>query len=113
MYKDWITQESLNKIQRSRETKGELNRCRTKTEKRGAREKYSIAHREIKQSIKRDNNRFLEEQTKRAEQADASGNMRLVHQIAKTFSGKQSKSAIPAKDQQENSIFTDKGQLAR
>ncbi|GFR64998.1 craniofacial development protein 2 [Elysia marginata] len=66
---------------------------------------------EVKQSIKRDKNRFLEEQTERAEQAG--GNIRLVHQVIKTLSGKQSKPAIPVKDQQGNSIFTHEGQLAR
>ncbi|GFR79712.1 hypothetical protein ElyMa_004027800 [Elysia marginata] len=111
IYKDWIIQEPLNKIQRRREIRGDLNRCRTRTEKKEAQDKYLIAHREVKQSIKRDKYRFLEEQTERAEQAGASGNMRLVHQIAKTPSGKQSKPAIPVKDQQGNSIFTQEGQL--
>ncbi|GFS19440.1 endonuclease-reverse transcriptase [Elysia marginata] len=113
IYKDWITQESLNKIQRRGEITGELNRCRRRTEKKAAQEKYSIAHREVKQSIKRDNNRFLEEQTERAEQAGASGNIRLVHQITNTLAGKQSKPAIPVKDQQSNSIFTQEEKLAR
>ncbi|GFS24917.1 hypothetical protein ElyMa_003428800 [Elysia marginata] len=103
----------MNKIQSRREIKDELNRCRTRTEKKEAQEKDSIAHREVKQSIKRDKNRFLEEQTERAEQEGASGNMRLVHLITKTLSGKQSKPAIPAEDQQGNSIFTQEGQLAR
>ncbi|GFR82473.1 hypothetical protein ElyMa_004098700 [Elysia marginata] len=39
--------------------------------------------------------------------------MELVHQITNTFLGKQSKPAIPVKDQQGNSIFLQEGQLAR
>ncbi|GFS15435.1 hypothetical protein ElyMa_001449400 [Elysia marginata] len=39
--------------------------------------------------------------------------MRLVHQITKTLSGKQSKLTIPVKDRQRNSIFTQEGQLAK
>ncbi|GFR79342.1 hypothetical protein ElyMa_005871900 [Elysia marginata] len=97
IYKDWITQESLDNIQEGREIKGELNRCSTWTEKKETQENHSIAHLEVNQSIKRDKNRFLEGQRQLSKQVQVETG--LGHQITKAPPGKQSKPATPVKDQ--------------
>ena len=93
IHKEWITQESLDKIRKRRESKEEVNGSRTNEEKETAREKYSVAHKEVKESIKKDKNAFIESLAEKAEQAAANGHMRIVYQTTKTLSGKFSKPA--------------------
>ena len=113
IHKEWITQESLDKIRKRRESKEEINGSRTNEEKETAREKYSVAHKEVKESIKKDKNAFIESLAEKAEQAAANGHMRIVYQTTKTLSGKFSKPAVPVKDKEGRSIFEQKGQCDR
>ena len=113
IHKEWITQESLDRIKKRRELKDEVNGSKTEEEKMEAREKYSVAHKEVKDGIKMDKNAFFESLAEKAEQAAANGHMRIVYQTTKTLSGKFSKPAVPVKDKEGKSIFEQKGQCDR
>ena len=60
MHKNWVTTDSLEKIRIRREIKEQINASRTEEEKRIAKEKYSIAHRDVKSSLKKDKNAYME-----------------------------------------------------
>ena len=113
VHKDWVTTDSLEKIKARREIKEQINASKTEAERRAAKEKYSIAHRAVKNSLKKDKNAYMEEMAERAEQAATNGHMRIVYQTTKVLSGKFSKPSVPVKDAQGNPIFEQKGQLDR
>ena len=111
--KEWISQDSLGKIKTRRAVKARVNNCHTRAEKLGVQEEYSIANREVKNSIKEDKKRYLENLAERAEKAAADGHLRIVYQITKTLSGKFSKPALPVKDRSGSTIIDPAGQLNR
>ena len=111
--KEWISKNSLNKIKARRELKAKVNNCRTRAGKLAAQEEYSKANKEVKNSIKKDKNTYMEELAEKAEKAAADGHLRLVYQTTKTLSGKFSKPTLPVKDAVGNSIFDPAGQLNR
>ena len=112
-HKEWISPDSLKMIKSRRELKDRVNNSRTRAEKMAAQEDYSKAHREVKKSIKKDKNTYLEGLAEKAEQAAAVGNLRIVYQTTKTLSGKFSKPALPVKDMDGKSIFDPAGQVNR
>ena len=111
--KEWITQDSLDKIKVRRELKSKVNNCRTRTDKQAAQEEYSEANKEVKSSIKRDKNAYLEDLAEKAEKAASDGHMRIVYQTTKILSGKFSKPSLPVKDENGDNIFDPAGQLNR
>ena len=111
--KDWITTETLEKVQERREIKALVNNSKTRTEKLSAQQKYGVKNREVKKAIQKDKNSYLEELAERAEKAAMDGHMRIVHQITKTLSGKRSKPVVPVKDENGKAIFDTEGQLNR
>ena len=113
VHKDWVTTDSLEKIRIRREIKEQINASRTEEEKRIAKEKYSNAHRDVKNSLKKDKNAYMEELAEKAEQVAANGHMRIVYQTTRVLSGKFSKPTVPVKDAQGEPIFEQKGQTER
>ena len=61
VHKDWVTTDSLEKIKKRREIKEQINASRSEEEKRIAKENYSIARRDVKSSLKKDKNAYIEE----------------------------------------------------
>ena len=110
---DWITQESLEKIQMCREIKAEVNNSWTKTERKAAKEKYSSANQEVRKSIKKDKNSYLQGLSEWAEMAAANGHMMIFHHTTRFLSGKQSKPAVPVKDLGGDILFEQGTQLKR
>ena len=86
---------------------------RTRRERMAAQHKYAEKNREVKKTIKKDQNKYYEEMAEKAERAAADGHMRIVHQVTKTISGKQIKPTIQVKDENNKSIFDREGQLNR
>ena len=111
--KDWMTQESLDKVEERKRLKTKINNSRTRAEKLLAQQEYGEKNREVRKAIQKDKNIYLEELAERAEKAAANGHMRIVHQITKTLSGKRSKPVMPVKDLDGKSIFDREGQLNR
>ena len=95
----------MDKIKKRREIKEEINQSQSEEEKRIAREKYSEAHREAKDSVRRDKQTYLEDMAEKAEQAAANGHMKIVYQVTKTIAGKYGKPSILVRDKQGHPIF--------
>merc|ERR1711874_757002 len=82
-HKEWISKESIEKIQQRKEKKTKLNTSKTRLAKRNAQEEYAQANKEVKQSLKADKHKFIEEIAEMAEQAAASGNLKGIYDATK------------------------------
>ena len=67
--KDWISADTLNKVQVRKEKKGAINNSRTRAAKATAQEEYTEANRAVKNSVKTDKANFIEDLAKEAEDA--------------------------------------------
>ena len=77
--KDWISVETINKLQVRKENKAVLNNSRTRSTKAAAHEQYIVANRAVKKSVKTDKVNFIDSLTKEAEDAGTRGNMKQLY----------------------------------
>jgi len=112
-HKEWITQETLDKIKVRRSRKAKVNMSRTRAEREKAQFEYTEANKEVKKSIKRDKETYTTEMAETAERAAQNGHLRVLHQITKRMSGKWSSAEMPVKDAQGNALIEKEAQLGR
>ena len=103
-HKEWITAETLVKIQDRRKKKAAVSNSKTRATKAKAQEEYAEAHRIVKRSIKKDRKNYIDGLAKEAEQAAYSGNLRQLYDITKRLSGKFNKPERPVKDEHGKAI---------
>ena len=60
-HKEWISTETVDKIEEMKNKKTEINDIRTKTEKVKARAEYTEANKQVKRSIRADKRKYVEE----------------------------------------------------
>jgi hypothetical protein len=111
--KEWITAETLNKIEDRKRKKATVNNSRTRAAKTKALSEYAEAHRVVKRSIKKDKKDYMDEMAAEAEQAAYCGNMKQLYDTTKRLSGKFSKPERPVKDKRGNTIYFLDQQLNR
>ncbi|KAK3709747.1 hypothetical protein RRG08_028783 [Elysia crispata] len=112
-HKDWISQESLNRLSERREKKAAVNNSRTRNEKESAQREYSDAAKEVKRSIKNDKEAFTNELAERAEKAAQGGHTRTLYETTKVLAGKRKNTEMPVKDAEGNTIFSQELQMTR
>ena len=83
-HKPWITQESLELVETRRTKKLHLNESRTRSQKLKAQEEYNQVAKEVKRSLRRDKEAYLNKLAEKAEKAANSGQMRTLYQTTKT-----------------------------
>ena len=96
--KDWISAETIRKIQVRNDKKGAVNSSRTRAAKAAAQKEHTAANREVRKSVKTDKRDFVEGLAKEAERAAASRNMKQLYDTTKTLPGKFKKSERPIRD---------------
>ncbi|VDP34385.1 unnamed protein product [Schistosoma mattheei] len=74
-HKEWISIETLDNIKESKNKKTAVNNSRTRTAKVKAQPKYTEANKEVKKSIKADEQKYVEDIATTAEKAAREGNM--------------------------------------
>ena len=111
--KDWISADTLNKVQVRKEKKGAINNIRTRAAKATAQEEYTEANRAVKNSVKADKANFIEDLAKEAEDASAQGNMKQLYEITRKLAGKYKRTDRPIKDKNGNVLTSDEDQLKR
>ena len=104
-HKEWISQESLEKIAVRRTKKEAVNRARTRTEKETAHQEYTIAAKDVKKNIKKDKEKYLTDLAERAEKAAQSGHTRVLYQTTKLISGRSNSTVATVKDKNGKTIF--------
>ena len=76
--KDWISAETIRKIQIRKYKKGAVNSSRTRAAKAAAQKEHKAANREVRKSVKTDKRDFVEGLAEEAERAAASRNMKQL-----------------------------------
>ena len=96
--KDWISVETMRKIQTRRDEKEAVNSSRTRAAKVTAQKEHTAANREVKKSVKTDKRNFVEGLAQEAEKAAASRNMKQLYDTTRKLAGKFKKSERPIRD---------------
>ncbi|VDP24398.1 unnamed protein product [Schistosoma margrebowiei] len=99
-HKEWITVDTLDKIQERRNKKAAINTSRTRAEKAKAQAEYTEVNKQVKRSIRTDKHKYVEDLAKTAEKAAREGNMRQLYDITKKISGNRRKPERPVKSKQ-------------
>ena len=97
-HKEWITEKSLQLVRMRKKRKAALNSSRTRTGRANAREAYSEANKEAKNSIREDKRRYFEGLANEAEAAVGVGNLSDLYAITKKLTGGYAKAEVPVKD---------------
>ena len=111
--KDWISADTVTKVQVRKENKGAINNSRTRAATATAQEEYTEANRAVKNSVKTDKANFIEDLAKEAEDASAQGNMKQLYDITRKLAGKYKRTDRPIKDKNGNVLTSDEDQLKR
>lgn len=86
--KEWISVNTLNKIQARKQKKKALITSRTRARKAACQAEYTEAYKEVKQSVKKDKKEYFEQIAEKAEQAAGSGNMKELYDSTRKPAGK-------------------------
>ncbi|VDO90785.1 unnamed protein product [Schistosoma margrebowiei] len=106
-HKEWITVDTLDKIQERRNKKAAINTSRTRAEKAKAQAEYTVVNKQVKKSIRTDRRKYAEDLAKTVEKAAREGNMRQLFDITKKLSGNRRKPERPVKSK-EGEVITNK-----
>ncbi|VDP16754.1 unnamed protein product [Schistosoma margrebowiei] len=86
-YKEWITVDTLDKLQDRRNKKAAINTSRTRAEKAKAQAGCTELNKHVKRSIGTDKRKYVKNLATTAEEAAREGNMRHLYDITKKRSG--------------------------
>ncbi|VDP59738.1 unnamed protein product, partial [Schistosoma curassoni] len=103
--KEWITVDTLDKIQERRNKKAAINTSRTRAEKAKAQSEYTEVNKQVKRSIRTDKRKYVEDIAMMAEKAVREGNMRQLYDTTKKLSGNRRKPERPVKSK-EGEVIT-------
>ena len=96
--KDWISAETIRKIQIRKYKKEAVTSSRTRAAKAAAQKEHTAANRDVRKSVKTDKRDFVEGLAEEAERAAASGNMKRLYDTTKNSAGKFKKSDRPIRN---------------
>ncbi|VDP43120.1 unnamed protein product [Schistosoma margrebowiei] len=96
-HKEWITVDTLDKIQERRNKKAAINTSRTRAEKAKAQAEYTEVNKQVTRSIRTGKRKYVEDLAKKAEKAAREGNMRQLFDTKKKLSGNRRKPERPVK----------------
>ncbi|VDP41202.1 unnamed protein product [Schistosoma margrebowiei] len=99
-HKEWITVDTLDKIQERRNKKAAINTSRTRAEKTKAQAEYTEVSKQVKKNIRTDKRKYVEDLANTAEKAAREGNMRQLYDITKKLSGNRCKPERPVKSKE-------------
>ncbi|VDO66446.1 unnamed protein product [Schistosoma margrebowiei] len=108
-HKEWITVDTLDKIQERRNKKAAINTSRTRAEKAKAQAEYTVVNKQVKKSIRTDKRKYVEDLATTAEKAAREGNMRQLFDTTKKLSGNFRKPERPVKSK-EGEVITNIGE---
>ena len=103
-HKDWISVDTLQKIQARRLKKEAVNERCTRASKAAAQAEHTEAHKEVKRSVKKDKRDYIDSLAQEADEAAYHGNMKDLYMTTKKLAGKYSRPEWPVKDKQGQNI---------
>ena len=110
-HKEWISADTIHKLETRRERKTVLNNSRTRAAKAKAHEEYTAMVREVKTSIKKDKRDYIDDLDRQAKTAARKENMSDLYLVTKKLTGKFQQTDKPVKDKNGNPLTTTKEQL--
>jgi hypothetical protein len=87
--KDWMIQQTWEKIRERKNIKEELNACKTRARKAELQNKYAEKNREVKKSTRRDQRNWTDNLSYQAKEAASKGNLKELFAITTVLSKKQ------------------------
>ncbi|VDP27426.1 unnamed protein product [Schistosoma mattheei] len=99
-HKEWITVDTLDKIQERRNKKAAINTSRTRADKVKAQAEYAAVNKQVKRSIRTDKRKYVGDSATTAEKAVREENMRELYDITKKLSGNHRKPERPVKSKE-------------
>ncbi len=112
-HQEWITPETLKKVEGRREKKEQLNQSKTRASKQAATTDYNRANREVKISTRRDKRRYIENMAQEAEEAAQKRNMKALYDTTKKLAKKHSAPTRPVKSKEGDTLTSIEQQLTR
>jgi len=112
-HQQWISHDTLKKVETRKQKKAEINNSRTRAAKAAAQVEYTTANKNVKQSVKADKRKFIENLADEAEEASQKGNMKELYDTTKKLTGKYNKADRPIKDKEGNTLTTTEDQTKR
>ena len=112
-HKEWISTNTIHKLESRREKKTTLNMSRTRADKAKAQEEYTAADKEVKKSIKKDKRDYIDDLASQAEAAARQGNLKNLYLVSKKMTGRFRQTDKPVKDRYGNPLTTTEEQLKR
>lgn len=112
-HKEWMTAETLKRIEERKGKKALRNNSRTRAGKVKAQIEYSEAKKIVKRSMRADKRSYTDTLAAEAEEAAQHGNMKTLYDSIKKLSGKFSKPERPINDKEGNKIPDAEGQKRR
>ncbi|VDP38197.1 unnamed protein product [Schistosoma margrebowiei] len=104
-HKEWITVDTLDKIQERRSKKAAIDTSRTRAEKDKAQAEYTEVNKHVKRSIRTDKRKYVEDLATTAEKAEREGNMRQLYDTTKKLCENHRKPERPVKSK-EGEVIT-------
>ena len=111
--KPWISLESQRLINKRKEKKAFVNRCKTRRMKTSAQKEYTEAMKDVKRSIRKDRRKYTEDLAREAEQAAGSGNSKRLYELTKQLAGKFKNTEVPIKNNEGRLLSSEEDQLER
>jgi hypothetical protein len=112
-HKEWISSNTIKRIEKRKEKKGILIISRTRAAKVKAQEEYTAADREVKKSVKKDKKDYIKELASHAKNAARQGNLKDLYLITKKLAGKFQQTDKSVKDKDGNPLTSTDKQLKR
>jgi flagellum-specific peptidoglycan hydrolase FlgJ len=112
-HKEWITPETLRKIDKRKEEKAKINDSKTRTAKAKSQAVYAQAHKEVRKSIKQDKQTYIDNMAKKAEEAAGKNNMRDLYGITRKLSQGSFRTIKPIKNKDGEVLTSEEDQMKR
>ena len=112
-HQEWITPETLVKVEKRKNIKNILNNSKTRSAKQSASKEYTIANKDARNSARRDKRAFVEKLTAEAEEAARANNIKALYDNIKLLTGKYQKGSRPVKSKEGKTLNTHEEQMKR
>jgi len=112
-HKDWISSETIRKVEERKKMKAKLNESRTRAAKAEAARLHAEANKEVKRSTRQDKRNFVDALAEKAEQAAQQKNMKELYDTTRKLSGKRRTTDHPVKDTTGEVLTKQEDQLRR
>ncbi|XP_073670704.1 uncharacterized protein [Paramisgurnus dabryanus] len=111
--KEWMSQDTWEKVKERRSLKANIDNSRTRNQKANAMKLYNEADRKVKRNCRRDKRKWILSLATEAEEAASKHDMKTLYKITKTLGGRRRQINKPVKDKEGKLLATKEQQMER